>query len=376
MLNTDLIKQSMRSLGLTGKDLGDACGVSKEAVSNWLSGESIPRPSKLTTLAKTLHVAVEHLFRDDPDEPAAPVIAYRMRANRPPTPEALEAGEEAGRHLRQLLPLMGPLLAPRQLVDPKVDDAYIESVAREIRKHLSLGPTEAVSHERLLELLKEYGALLVPVYWGGDKDGHENAMSVYLPDSKASFVLFNLGCRLDDLSYWLAHELGHVMTLHALRDREGEDFAERLAQTLLFPKELAAQALSDIRSATDPSDRLSWYAGTYGVSKVTVLRSVDKAADAAKLPRTGLDGPSFYAKWKREGKTSRTASDELLGKTRPSAEDIVLAGERIFGTPVFRALARWQEQAGGRSPAFVAAALNLKLGDALELSQAVQAAHV
>ena len=68
-----------------------------------------------------------------------------------------------------------------------------------------------MTHGHLLQLLKDFGAVLVPVYWGGDKVGHENAMSVYLPDSKASWVLFNVGCRLDDLSYWLAHEFGHCL---------------------------------------------------------------------------------------------------------------------------------------------------------------------
>jgi transcriptional regulator with XRE-family HTH domain len=40
MLNVQFIKKTMRGLGLTGKDVGDVCGVTKEAVSNWLEGES------------------------------------------------------------------------------------------------------------------------------------------------------------------------------------------------------------------------------------------------------------------------------------------------------------------------------------------------
>jgi site-specific recombinase XerC len=40
MLNVQFTKKTMRGLRLTGKDVGDVCGVTKEAVSNWLKGES------------------------------------------------------------------------------------------------------------------------------------------------------------------------------------------------------------------------------------------------------------------------------------------------------------------------------------------------
>lgn len=372
MLNVQHIKSAMTRLGLSGTSLADSCEVSKEAVSNWLSGESIPRPSKLAALGRALGVTVESLFVPDPSEPPEPVVAFRMRNNRAPTAEAQEAGEEVGRHLRQLLPFMGPLFAPRHIVEPKVDEAFVEEIATAVRRQLGLGPTEAVSHGHLLQLLKDFGAVLVPVYWGGDKVGHENAMSVYLPDSESSWVLFNLGCRLDDFSYWLAHELGHCMTLHAITGDEGERFAELFAQALLFPSALARQALEAVRTAAKPLEIAHWYAGTYGISVVTVVRSADKAAQEAGEPVTGLATGAFYGAWRREAKTARTASDELFGTTKPSMRELVLKGEQAFGTPVFRALARWQRSEGGRSPAFVAAALNLKLGDAVQLAHALQ----
>lgn len=372
MLNVELIKSAMTRLGLTGAALAESCHVSKEAVSNWLNGESIPRPSKLSALATAVAVAVEELFVPDPSEPPEPVVAFRMRNNRAPTPEAQEAGEEVGRHLRQLLPFMGTQFAPRHIVDPKVDEALIEHTAKAVREQLGLGPTEAVTHGHLLSLLKDFGAVLLPVYWGGDKVGHENAMSVYLPDTKVSWVLFNMGCRLDDFSYWLAHEFGHCLTLHALTGQAGEDFAELFAQTLLFPKELAKEALDDIRAADNPTERVYWYAGTYGVSVVAVVKQVDKAALAAKESVTGLATPGFFAKWKRDGKTARTASDEMFGMPKPAMKDLIAKGEQVFGTKAFRALARWQKSEGGRSPSFVAAALNLKLGDAIEVSYALQ----
>jgi transcriptional regulator with XRE-family HTH domain/Zn-dependent peptidase ImmA (M78 family) len=375
MLNLELIKAAMHRGGLSGSKLAVSCEVSKEAVSNWLSGESIPRPSKLAALAGALRVSVEELFMADPSAPPEPVIAFRTRNNRAPSAEVQGVGEDIGRHLRQLVPLMGAQFAPRHIVAPRVDDSLISSSAGAIREQLKLGKTEAVTHGHLLQIMKEFGAVLVPVYWGGDKVGHENAMSVYLPDSKASLVLFNVGCRLDDFSYWLAHELGHCLTLHALTGAEGEQFAERFAQTLLFPRELAEKALADIRNSASPMERVYWYAGTYGVSVVAVVRGIDRVAVEASGAKTGLETPQFFAKWKTEGRTARTASDELFGTSKPTMRDLVVKGEEVFGTPVFRALSRWQKSEGGRSPSFVASALNLKIGDAVELSHVLQDLH-
>ena len=372
MLNLSLIKSTMAERGLSGAKLANGCEVSKEAVSNWLSGESIPRPSNLPSLAAILGVSVQDLFVPDPTEPPAPVIAYRMRQNRAPTKAALEAGDDVGRHLRQLLPFMGTLFAPRHLVSPVVEERYIENIANDIRKQRGLGPTEAISHGVLLELLKEFGSVLIPVYWGGEKVGHENAMSVYLSDSQAYFVLFNLGCRLDDFSYWLAHELGHCLTLHCLAGEEGERFAELFAQTLLFPKQLATKAYEDISKSEAPMERVNWYAGTYGVSELMIIRRIDKVALEAGKNKTGLENTKFFSRWNAKGRSARTASDEIFGTSKPDLNALVSKGAQIFQTPIFRALANWQRAEGGRSPSFVASCLNIKLGDAVELSQLLQ----
>lgn len=314
MLDMDLIRSAMARRGLSGARLAEQCAVSKEAVSNWLSGESIPRPNKLAALAKALHLAVDDLFLPDPSAPPEPVVAFRTRDGRRLSAEAMEAGEDVGRHLRQLLPLMGVQFTPRCIAEPRTHPEFVAEVVQSVRDQLGIGPTEEVSHRHLMGLMKSFGVLLVPVYWGGDKDGHENAMSVYLPDSRTSWVLLNIGCRLSDFGYWLAHELGHCLTLHALAGQAGEEFAELFARGLL----------------------------------------------------------SLNRKGSTVAGSKRSVADELFGTAKPSMSDLVIKGEEIFDTPVFRAMARWQKSEGGRSPAFVAATLNIKLGDAIELAAALQ----
>ncbi|MDB5999268.1 MAG: helix-turn-helix domain protein [Rhizobacter sp.] len=373
MLNIQLIKTAMRTQGLSGTAIAEACAVSKEAVSNWLLGESIPRPGKLALLAATLKLSVDQLFALDADEPSMPVVAYRMRANRALTDAAKEAGDEVARQLRQLLPYTGmqALFTPRHLAAPSLDDAYIATSAAATRQSLGINATAPATHDHLLKLFNDFGALLVPVFWGSNKDGHENAMSVYLPDSKASWVLFNMGCRLDDFSYWLAHEFGHCLTLHRLQGDDGEQFAERFAQQLLFPDALASQTSEAMAASSDPLAMAIETAGIYGVSIVTVVKAVDRAAQSAGKPVTGLATRQFYAQWQRSRKTAATAADALFGVKTPAPLDFILKSEQLFHTPVFRAMARWQRAEGGRSPAFIAAAFNLSLAEALKLSHAL-----
>ncbi|TYQ01585.1 UNVERIFIED_ORG: transcriptional regulator with XRE-family HTH domain [Zoogloea ramigera] len=374
MLNLEKIKSAMQHLGLTQMALAKDCSVSKEAVSNWLAGESIPRPNKLKALAAALQLEIENLIVTD--SASEPVVAYRMRRNRMPTGAALEAAQDQAHHLKQLVPFIRreTVFAPPVLESPRLDDEYIREAARQVRAKNGIGLTAPVSRNELLNLLHDFGALLVPVFWGKERDGHENALSVYLPDSKTSWVVFNLNAKNDDFNYWLAHELGHCYTLHTLQGDDGEEFAERFAQELLFPIEAAAEAMTLINSAPVKRDQANWFAGKYEVSVITVLKQVDRVAEQAGLPPTGIQTKSFWASWNTTRHLVPSVAHELFGHENITVSDYVTTCEQKFRTPVFEAIASWQQQEGGRSPAFIVGALNIDLGLAFELSHQLSAA--
>lgn len=376
MLNTTLIRTVMQQLGLSQSALADLCKVSKEAVSNWLSGESVPRPNKARALADVLKVSIESLFSGS-DSVTEPVVAYRTHRNRAVTGNAKEAADDIARHLRELVPFVQreTLFAPPVLEAPELNDAYIREAVRQVRARVGLAPTDPLTRARLLELHREFGSFLVPVFWGRDKSGHENALSVLLPDSRTSWVVFSLSAKNDDFNYWLAHELGHCYSLHVLQGDDGEQFAERFAQELLFPLEAATQALEGIESTSLLMEHANWYAGKYDLSVVTVIKQLDRAAQGAGHPKTGLDNVAFWRAWNKNRKNVPTVSEALFGSSELSTEEYVLRSEEVFDTPFFRALAQWQVQEGGRSPAFISAVLNIELGSALELSHFLMKLH-
>lgn len=376
MLNIALINSRMQARGLSQTELAKKCDVSKEAVSNWLSGESIPRPNKLVALSEALLIEIDKLFGGEDSMPD-PVVAYRTRKNRVVTGPAMEAANELAHQLRELLPFVRreAIFSPPILERPSLDDHYIREAARQVRSRLGLSPKAPLTRKQILSLHHDFGSILVPVLWGASKDGHENALSVYLPDSKTSWVVFSLNAYDDDFNYWLAHELGHCYTLHALQGDEGEQFAERFAQELLFPYEVAVDALAAIKSDESPKERANWYAGNYGSSIVTVIRQADRAAKILDKEPTGVENPSFWAAWNSNRRYVPRVVDVLFGSEKLSAEEYILKAEDEFNTPVFRALAQWQINEGGRSPAFIASALNIDLGQALDISHALLKLH-
>ncbi|MDT0359337.1 helix-turn-helix transcriptional regulator [Herbaspirillum huttiense F1] len=375
MLNIRIINEAMQQLGIGRTELGTACGVSKEAVSNWFSGESIPRPKKLLRLAETLHVDIAQLIA----VPNEPVIAYRTVKNRKPTGVALDAAQSVAEHLKELVPFLHKerVFTPPVLETPSLNEEYINEVARQVRAKAGVKPSEPLLRAQLLELLYDFGAILVPVYWSKGKHGHENALSVYLPDEKVSWVVFNLHAQIDDFNYWLAHELGHCYTLHALQGDDGETFAEKFAQELLFPPEAAQIAADDIVSSPPEQalSRANWYAGKYETSVVTVIRQADAILKKNGKKVTGLESPKFWAAWSSTRHETPTVSHALFDSEQLWGQEYVIKAGEFFRTPVFKTIADWQANQGGRSPSFVANALNVDLSQAVELSLALYEGH-
>lgn len=372
MLNSVKIKLAMQKLGLSPANLAQLCNVSKEAVSNWLSGESIPRPNKLKSLSEALNLEIQSLLTDKLST-SDPIVAYRTRKNRPVTGKAQEAAFDLACNLRELVPLVSrsALFNPPVLESPIIEDSYIRNVAQQVRAKIGLTPKAPLCREQLLQLHHDFGSILVPVFWGKNKDGHENALSVYLPDSKISWVIFNLNSYDDDFNYWLAHELGHCYSLHMLQGDDGETFAERFAQELLFPFEVALDALESIKADDSPKERANWYAGTFSTSIVTIIRQCDRVANSQNVSKTGIETNYFWADWNVGRKYVPRVVEVLFGKIKLSTEEYILKCEDVFKTPIFRALAQWQANEGGRSPAFISTVLNVDIGQAIDLSHAL-----
>lgn len=369
-LNLPLIQERQKLLGLSGPALASACEVSREAVSNWLRGESVPRPSKLVQLARTLEVSVAELL-GVAAPPPAPVIAYRTKLNREVTDEAAQAAEGVAQHLRRLVPLFPaePRIESPRDAAPQALNSHVRRVATEMREKLGLSPMEVVCEEHVLTLLRHFGAVLVPVLWGRDKERHENALSVYLPESGHSFVVFNLDCKADDYLYWLSHEFGHCLSLHKLQGKPGEDYAELFAQHFLFPDEAAHACAEEMgagswKFAMDVAIR---WAVSYGISLLTIVRRVDAIRATRGMQK--LEGDKHFWYHFHSHRTDIPSWGDVIceGAVGSVAQYVEIA-ERHYKTPVLKALEALQVEDGGRNPQGIQGTLMIPIAQAVDLS--------
>ena len=362
----------MQAEGLSQSAIADALGVSREAVSQWFSHKSFPRPTKLLQLGKLLNLALTDLVVNE--EPNSPKVAFRKMKGTKTQDHHIEKAREIGRYLRQLAPLLpfDTLEMPPVLKSPSCDYNYLQKVAAKAREDINLAPTDTLDFKHLIRRFRDLQATVVPVMWGS-KQRHENAVHIYLPDSQSTWVYLNLDTNVHDFKFWMAHELGHCLSPN-LEGDTAEDFADAFAGSLLFPHELAEQAYTSIKSHCSPGAKVNHIfdiAKNQIISPYTVLVQTNKYAEHAGKPSIEL-GQAFNGAITNFNKGYHNVSETLLasikrdGNEKPSAKDYITIVEHVFDTPFFDLLRRYLKQ-HDKGSGFIQTVLDMPLLDARSL---------
>jgi len=112
-----------------------------------------------------------------------------------------------------------------------------EKVAKRVRERIAVREGEEIRFDHLIGFFNELQAVIIPVLWG-NKENHENALHIYLPESMTTWIYLNLDCRMHDFKFWMAHELGHIHapTLQAKRGKTLPSFCGRVIISSRFGK--------------------------------------------------------------------------------------------------------------------------------------------
>jgi len=262
--------------------------LTKQAISKYETGKSVPGSEVLVRLADTLGVKTSYFMQ----EPKIQVefIAYRKHS-RLPKAEAGRLQVQITDHLEHycwldaLFPADGKLERRAAAGIPKprqaksVDEA--EKIAKEIREDWRIGLDPI---ENLAETLEDHNAAVLAL--GADErfDGHSAWATVLGDDERRIPVLVtNAAMPGDRQRFNLAHELGHLV-IKQKQTREDEDNAHRFAAALLVPDEAAYKELGRSRSRIE-FDELLLLKRKYGLSMQAWLR---RAKDL------GIITPSWY----------------------------------------------------------------------------------
>lgn len=366
LLNLGTINEKLQALGLTQATVAGDLGVSREAVSKWLKNEAFPRPDKLLKLARRLELSFSDLVVA---APAAnePVVAFRKKGGKKITPEYLEQARDMGRILATLVPLLpfDDLSQPTILKSPSTDYGYIQKVAKRIRAAIGIPDTDEVPFSKLIHFFNALHAIIIPVL-RGDKENHDNALHIYLPDSMTTWIYLNLDCRIHDFKYWMCHELGHV---HApqLGGDQGEDFSEAFAGAILVPEELAQREYRQMRRLANIGrqiNQIKAVAEHLIVSPFTVYSEINKYAAHHQLPTIDLlSNNEIHKATSNFNKNYKLVSEYLFKTNSPSPSQYVACAKEDFGSPFFEML-RTHIADNRKSASFIQAILNIPILDA------------
>ncbi len=365
-LNIKNIDLRVQELGLNQTALAKKMQVSREAVSKWLRNEKYPRPDKLLKLARLLNLSFSELVCKVSTS-NEPIIAFRKKGAHKITSDYIDQAKDMGLILQELVPYLpfDDLSQPAILKSPSTDYEYVQKVANRVRKTIGVQEGEEIRFDHLIGFFNELQAVVIPVLWG-NKENHENALHIYLPESMTTWIYLNLDCRIHDFKFWMAHELGHI---HApmLQGETGEDFADAFAGALLIPHDLAEREYEELCKLGDIWSQIKSIkslAEELVVSPLTVYFQINKYADHCGASKIDLESSSaIYPATTNFNKQFQKVSEGLFGTKSPSPSRYVASAKEYFCSPFFDILGKYLIE-HHKSASFIQSLLNIPLLDA------------
>lgn len=343
-LNAAKLKETADSKGLNQSAIAEALKVTRASVSKWFTGKSFPRPAELLKLGKLLglryHELVERLI---PEE--QPLVAFRKRASCKTTEAHTGKAQNMGHFLKLLVAYLSvdEFIGPPSLKNPSCDYRYLQDLAARIRRELNIPETAPFDFKSLIQLFHKHQAIIIPTLWG-HKTKHENALHIHLPESQTTWIYLNLDVEIHDFKFWMAHELGHVLTLDLLREgkvEEAEDFADAFAGALLFPGSLAKKALTEYAKARSEQGRLKVlgkWAEDNTISPFSVYMEIGKYAKETKASFESIEGKALHSFISVFNQNYPTLSGSLFDGTTPTADHFMRVAQENFDTEVYKVL--------------------------------------
>lgn len=339
--------EALRERGMNASQVATKLGVSRECVSKWLKGESMPKPDKLLALGMMLGVAYGQLVVRFGDM-AAPIVHFRKKQNRVQNEENRASTSSIAEFVKcvdKYSPAGGGItIAP--LKNPKADYDYAAMTAGFFRQQLNL--PRKIASKNLVHWFRLFGINLIPAFWGSD-EYYGNALRIGLP-SGSTWVVLNLDSKVSDFLFWMAHEIGHSIA-PSLEGDDAETFADHFAQALLFPPSEADALYAKLPSTKSAGVGVILSAAKeWDVSPYTILKSLEWAEKRSEMVKTRLpNAKTIMGAANRRG-VEKTVAAIVFGGKDPTPDQFVVKSENWLKTSFFRALASFLVQGAGENP--------------------------
>lgn len=296
----DRIRRARVLKGLTLDALAQQIGdISKQALSKFENGESVPTSTRLLQLSSVLGLSPEYFFRNDAVELAP--LEFRKLAKMPKYRQE-QVTERIREHLERYIALEN-CFEPSDIHTPTTPAqlfavssfAEAEEAAKRLRERWQIGE-DAIAN--LTELLEEQGIKVALLSGTDDFDGACAATQ----DGQHVLIALNAQRPGERMRFTAAHELGHwVMKFpDEMSEQDAEICCHRFAGAFLYP---ASRVTADFgghqRSRVHPRE-LAIAKQHYGLSMQAILR---RLKDLGLLSEAGYKSSSIQFSrngWRKE----------------------------------------------------------------------------
>jgi transcriptional regulator with XRE-family HTH domain len=371
-LKLPVLLAKMKTLGVNQATIAESLGVSRESVSQWLSGNNFPRARHLLKLGELLKLTYSELVEEISDE-SEPVFAFSAAHNHEHNEEERQKVKDIGYALEKLIPYINKNdevdYFQKTMVNPKNDINYLQSVVNKIKTDYAIDTI--VYFKDIIRIFDDYNAYVVPVFWGSENNT-SNGIHIKLAESRTDWIYINLDSFIYDIKFWLLHELAHMLAPDFQPSSEAEEFANCFAGEFLFPIKWAKDFHNEIKDLSDDEKKEKLFNKGIEllISPYTIYKQVNRLRKLKNLQP--YDIPEIVNSFKNFLPTSHVISvtDYFLKTKSPKAEQYLSLFNEQFNSKFVDALSKYYLDKGF-SIGFIRNIFHISIQDAQNIFDAI-----
>jgi Zn-dependent peptidase ImmA (M78 family)/DNA-binding XRE family transcriptional regulator len=226
------IKNARVLNGLSQQELADMVGVTKQMISKYEKGESIPSSSNFLKLGKSLNVKVDYFFK--PSKIELGILNFRKKSSFSNKKQAsleqhIKLNLENYLEIEDLLQI--DYLFNNSIKNMKVNSIQdIEDIVLSLRNLWEIGLDPI---HNIIQLLEDKEIKVVELF---DVDDSFDGLATFVND-KFPVIVVNGNFPVERKRFTLLHELGHLLlNLPECNLKDEENYCNKFASEFLFPK--------------------------------------------------------------------------------------------------------------------------------------------
>lgn len=244
--NGGKLKGLAKERGISLVNLASSLEVTRQSINDWIKG-AVPKGTHLMALSRELGVSPNYFFSNDLPQ-AISVPLHRLRGVARLTQQREDQATGLAAEYEKLFRAApDPGLVPVLRTDR--GDESVATIAEQLRQESGIPETKPMDYSHTFALLAKLE--IVTIFRDFPRDLKNYAFYCRVHNHRVVFV--NTHTNILDLIFPLLHE-----TIHAIRDEgrpqvdvsEEEDFCDRVAEKIQFPREYVASIYEVIKGRT------------------------------------------------------------------------------------------------------------------------------